>query len=188
MLTTDRDDIADRARRLRSHGMTTLTLDRHKGHAFSYDVVDLGYNYRMGEINAALGLCQLGRLATANQARASLSHHYRERLHGVAGICLPFAHPVGEPAFHIMPVLLPPDSSRVAVMEAMRTARVQTSIHYRPVDTFTAYQEAGLGPGTHLELTHDIGRRVLTLPLYPSMSRAQVDVVCDVLIGAVGGA
>src|SRR5262249_37992626 len=59
MITTDRDDLAERARRLRSHGMTTLTLDRHKGHAFSYDVTELGFNYRIGELNAALGLVQL---------------------------------------------------------------------------------------------------------------------------------
>ena len=91
MLTTDRDDLAERARRLRSHGMTTLTLDRHKGHAFSYDVVDLGYNYRMTELNAALGLCQMDRLAGGNAARGRWVKRYRERLHGVAGIAVPFS-------------------------------------------------------------------------------------------------
>ena len=59
MLTTDSDTIADRIRRLRSHGMTSLTWDRERGHSFSYDVTDMGYNYRMDELRAALGLAQL---------------------------------------------------------------------------------------------------------------------------------
>ena len=188
MLTTDRDDLAERARRLRSHGMTTLTLDRHKGHAFSYDVVDLGYNYRMTELNAALGLCQMDRLTHGNAERGRWVRKYRERLHGAAGIAVPFSRPVGDPVFHIMPVLLPPTVGRSAVMEAMKAAGIQTSIHYRPIDTFTAYEQAGLGPCAHLDLTHDIGRRVLTLPLYPSMTEAQSDLVCTTLIAAVSGA
>ncbi len=86
-----------------------------------------------------------------------------------------------------MPVLLPLSVARSAVMEAMKAAGIQTSIHYRPIDTFTAYEQAGLGPCAHLDLTHDIGRRVLTLPLYPSMSEAQIDLVCSTLIAAVSG-
>ena len=68
MLTTDREDVVDRVRRLRSHGMTTLTLDRHKGHAFSYDVIDVGFNYRTGELNAALGLAYFAALSTKRTA------------------------------------------------------------------------------------------------------------------------
>ncbi|MDP1533876.1 MAG: DegT/DnrJ/EryC1/StrS aminotransferase family protein, partial [Rubrivivax sp.] len=62
MVTTRRPELAERLGWLRSHGMTTLTLDRHKGHAFGYDVVALGFNYRMSELNAALGLVQLRRV------------------------------------------------------------------------------------------------------------------------------
>ncbi|MDD5297429.1 MAG: DegT/DnrJ/EryC1/StrS family aminotransferase [Rhodocyclaceae bacterium] len=178
MVTTDRDDLAELLRRTRSHGMTTLTLERHKGHAFSYDVVELGYNYRMSELNAALGLCQLERLPESNRRRAAHVARYRELLCAIPGLQVPFSRSRGEPAFHIMPVLLPTGANRVAIMQAMKEAGVQTSIHYRPVDSFSAYVAAGLGPSPHVPLTHDIGARTLTLPLFPSMNDAQVEHVC----------
>lgn len=185
MVTTRRPELAERLGWLRSHGMTTLTLDRHKGHAFGYDVVALGYNYRMSELNAALGLVQLSHVRQRNAQRAAIVAAYRKRLDAIAGLGVPFAVYRGEAAFHLMPVLLPAGVNRFEVMTAMREAGIQTSIHYRPVDTFTAYVEAGLGPSTQVPLSHDIGQRVLTLPLYPSMGAAQVEQVCTALAGAV---
>jgi dTDP-4-amino-4,6-dideoxygalactose transaminase len=185
MVTTRRPELADRLGWFRSHGMTTLTLDRHKGHAFGYDVVALGYNYRMSELNAALGLVQLARVRERNQLRAGLSATYRERLKAIEGLGVPFERHRGEPAHHLMPVLLPSHVRRFDVMTSMREAGIQTSIHYRPIDTFTAYVEAGLGPSTGVPLSHTIGDRVVTLPLYPSMTIAQVDQVCDALRAAL---
>ena len=185
MLTTPRQDIADRARKLRSHGMTTLTLDRHKGHAFDYDVVELGYNYRMSELNAALGLAQLGRLESGNRRRAELVGAYRERLARISGLSVPFTTSIGTSSHHLMPVLLPEGTDRHDVMAHMKEQGIQTSIHYRPIDTFTAYVAAGLGPSTAVPRSHAVGSRVLTLPLYPSMSMAQLDHVCSALAGAL---
>ena len=186
MVTTDSDDVAARLRRLRSHGMTTVTLDRHKGHAFSYDVTDLGYNYRMSEMNAAMGICQLERLPEANRRRNELVRLYR-RLLAERGIEAPFAAAQGEPTPHIMPVLLPTNVERQTVMERMRDQGIQTSIHYRPIDTFAAYRDAGLGPATGAVRAHDIGNRELTLPLFPSMSEPTVRLVCDALSDAIRG-
>ena len=188
MLTTNRYDVADRASRLRSHGMTTLTLDRHKGHAFSYDVVDLGYNYRMSELNAALGMAQLPMLSARNRRRAELVQRYRTNLRSAPGLSIPFGRPVGDPAYHLFVGLLGEGIERSEVMTAMKTAGIQTSIHYRPVDTFTSYRRAGLGPSDRLTLTHAIGDRVLTLPLYPSMTDSQVDRVCEILIRSIAAA
>ena len=188
MVTTRRPELAERLGWLRSHGMTRLTLDRHKGHAFGYDVVALGYNYRMSELNAALGLVQLARVRERNAQRRERVAAYRERLARISGLGVPFAVHRGEAAYHLMPVLLPEGTSRADVMAAMRDAGVQTSIHYRPVDTFTAYIEAGLGPSTHVPLSHAIGARVLTLPLYPSMRIDQVEAVCDALRRALRSA
>ena len=185
MVTTDRDDLILRLRRLRSHGMTTLTLDRHKGHAFSYDVTDLGYNYRMSELNAALGLVQLAELGARNAQRRLLVEHYRSKLTGIPELSAPFESACGEPAYHLMPVLLPKGCDRQSVMENLKAAGIQTSIHYRPIDTFTAYQDAGLGPSEHVPLTHEIGERVLTLPLYPALPAVEVDYVLDKLSGSL---
>ena len=78
MVVTQDDEVAARLRSFRSHGMTTLTWQRHRGHASSYDVVDAGLNYRLDEARAALALVQLRRLEDANAARRSPSARYRE--------------------------------------------------------------------------------------------------------------
>jgi dTDP-4-amino-4,6-dideoxygalactose transaminase len=182
MVTSRRPELAEKLGWLRSHGMTTLTLDRHKGHAFGYDVVALGYNYRMSELNAALGLVQLQAVRERNARRGALVAGYRERLARIPGLGLPFDERYrGQSAYHLMPVLLPDGADRHAVMSALRDAGIQSSIHYRPVDTFTAYVRAGLGPSTQVPLSHVIGDRVVTLPLYPSMRIDQIDQVCAAL-------
>jgi dTDP-4-amino-4,6-dideoxygalactose transaminase len=181
MVTSRRPELGQRLAWLRSHGMTTLTLDRHKGHAFDYDVVALGYNYRMSELNAALGLVQLATVRERNAQRGTLVAAYRERLARIEGLSVPFSVHRGEAAFHIMPVLLPEHVDRTSVMAAMRDAGIQTSIHYRPIDTFTAYVDSGLGPSPHVPNAHAIGARMVTLPLYPGMRIDQVDLVCNTL-------
>jgi dTDP-4-amino-4,6-dideoxygalactose transaminase len=187
MLTTNREDLAQKSKLLRSHGMTSLTLDRHKGHAFGYDVVELGYNYRMSELNAALGLVQLAELPARNERRRKLVQRYRRNIMELEDVQAPFPTAKGEPTFHLFPVLLAEECDRFAVMDAMKAAGIQTSIHYRPIDTFSSYQAAGLGPCSHLPRTHSIGARVVTLPLYPGMSDQQVDSVCAALKTAVSG-
>ena len=104
ILVTNRDDIAEKVRLLRSHGMTTLTWDRHLGHAYSYDVVDLGYNYRIDEIRSALGLVQLAKLKDGNARRKNITEHYWEAFSNTS-LALPFYDAGGESAYHIFPDL-----------------------------------------------------------------------------------
>lgn len=179
MVTTQRADLAERLRLLRSHGMTTLTWDRHRGHAYSYDVVALGYNYRLDELRAALGLAQLARLAENNRRRAGIVAEYRRGLADLPGLRLPFANHPGESAYHLAPILLPAGRDRLAVIDALRAAGVQTSIHYPPIHLFSLYrQRLGLGEGL-LPLTETVASRELTLPLFPTMSEEQVDLVIE---------
>ena len=85
MVVTDDDDVAARLKLLRSHGMTTLTWDRHRGHASSYDVVELGYNYRIDEPRAALALSRLARLERENEQRRAVVARYREAFANAQG-------------------------------------------------------------------------------------------------------
>ena len=103
MLVTDRVDVAEKVRLLRSHGMTSLTWDRHHGHASSYDVVDLGYNYRIDELRSALGLAQLKKLVANNARRKAITERYWRALDG-SGVELPFSNTLGAPAYHIRAV------------------------------------------------------------------------------------
>ena len=182
MLVTDDDYLAEKLRTLRSHGMTSLTWDRHKGHAWSYDVVDLGYNYRIDEVRSALGRVQLRKLEPNNQLRRERTALYHELLNELCpSVGIPFqAHP-GISACHLLPALLPKGSVRQNVMESMKSRGVQTSIHYPPIHRFHAYQELAGNHGHDLCLTEDLAARQITLPLYPRMSAADVTYVVEAL-------
>lgn len=174
MLVTNRDDIAEKVRLLRSHGMTSLTWDRHQGHAYSYDVVDLGYNYRIDEIRSALGLAQLHKLKADNARRKAITERYWNEL-GNLGVGLPFRNTVGDPAFHIFPILLPSEVDREKFIDCMRAERIQTSIHYPPIHRFSYYRKRF--PGNSLPVTESIAAREVTLPLYPTMNDGAVELV-----------
>jgi len=183
MVTTDSDALAEKVRLMRSHGMTSLTYDRHKGHAFSYDVVELGYNYRIDELRAALGVAQLGKLERNNARRADLTRLYWQELSGL-GVELPFSTTMqGVSAHHIFPMLLPPGLDRQRFMEALRDAGIQSSIHYRPIHTFSYYR--GHYGQQHLPRTEDAAAREVTLPLYPTMGEEKVRVVVEAVKAAL---
>ena len=107
MVTTADERLAERVRLLRSHAMTSSTWDRHRGHDPAYDVVDIGFNYRLDEPRAALGLSRLARLADGIAARRAIVRAYRERLAEIPGIELPSPTPDVERSSHFaFPVLL----------------------------------------------------------------------------------
>jgi dTDP-4-amino-4,6-dideoxygalactose transaminase len=181
-LVTDDDELARQMRLLRSHGMTTPTLDRHRGRATSYDVVMPGYNMRLDEIRAALLRVQLGRLPGALKRRRELFRLYAEALAGTP-VELPFRggrfeSELDETAVHILPVLLPEGSDRDAVMARMKEAGVQTSIHYPPVHHFACYATAE----DELPRTTALAKRELTLPFFPALPDTDVPVVVDALL------
>jgi dTDP-4-amino-4,6-dideoxygalactose transaminase len=186
MTITDDEELARRLRLLRSHGMTTLTWDRHRGHAHTYDVVTQGFNYRLDEIRAAVGLVQLRRLPDENAGRASVSRRYREALHGRAGITMPFADPEAQQrsAHHLAVVLLPEGVDRASVRERLAEQRIQTSVHYPPIHRFSAYAE--LGGRRPLPRTDAVAERLLTLPLYAALTDEQAETVVSELVAAVG--
>lgn len=179
MITTNDEVLAARLRHLRSHGMTASTLHRHKGHAFSYDLVEPGFNYRMDEMRAAMGRVQLTRLDGFNEQRGRMDAAYRARLGCVDGITLPFSSPRGIPAYHIMPALLAPGINRAKFMQALKVAGIQTSIHYPPSHLFGWYRKRE--PELSLPVTEDVCTREVTLPLFASMREEQVEQVCRVI-------
>ena len=185
MIATNDDDLAAKIKTARSHGMTTLTWDRHRGHAHSYDVVDLGYNYRMDEVRSALGLVQLEKLARNNERRRELAAEYRRLLADVPGVHVPFSRHPGTSACHLFPILLDSRINRRSLMERMRDQGIQTSIHYPPIHQFRYYRERfGDQPG-ELPLTEAVGLREVTLPLYPGMAIRDVKTVVSALCSAI---
>jgi dTDP-4-amino-4,6-dideoxygalactose transaminase len=185
MVVTRDEELAKQLRLLRSHGMTTLTWDRHRGHASGYDVVLAGFNYRLDEVRAAVGLVQLSRLNEENEARGRIAGRYRAALQGVEGMTLPFGDDDDErvSSHHLAVVVLPEGVDRDQVRASLDERRIQTSVHYPPIHTFTQYR--ALGQRRPLPQTDALATRILTLPLYGRLSDEQVDDVIEALLGAV---
>jgi dTDP-4-amino-4,6-dideoxygalactose transaminase len=183
-VTTNRDDLKERLRLLRSHGMSTLTWDRHRGHASSYDVSVHGYNYRMDEIHAALASCQLAKLDRNNDRRRVLVAAYRAGLAGLPGWILPFAEHRSESACHLMVAVAPDHETRERVANELRTNRIQTSLHYPAIPEFSAFAAYQPHGG---ELSRSFAQRTITLPLYPTMTQEQVELVSGLVRQAAAG-
>lgn len=179
MVTTLSDELDRDMRYLRSHGMTTLTLDRHKGRAVTYDVVRPGLNYRIDEMRAALGLVQLSKLDAANASRRRIVEAYRRALAGLEGVELPFPDREDRvSSSHIFPTLLADGIERLDVVESLKTAGIQSSIHYPAIHHFSAYAGMDLGA---TPIADEVARRELTLPLYPDMTEEDVRQVTGAL-------
>jgi len=170
-------------RQARSHGMTSGTRQRLTARRPDYDVTILGFNYRMDELRAAVGLAQLKKLPEWNVVRERLSLAYRERIAAQCpSVLVPFEAEWSS-THHLMPVVLPVATNRQAIIDRLRKRGVQTTIHYPPVHRLTFYRD--LYPDTLLPRTEEFARRELTLPLHPRMVQADVDLVVESLAGAL---
>jgi dTDP-4-amino-4,6-dideoxygalactose transaminase len=175
MAVTDDDELAARMRLLRSHGMTTLTWDRYQGHAAGYDVVELGFNYRIDEARAAFAIERLARLDSDNELRARADALYRERLAGLDGLVVTMAlAPGSRPAHHLFTVVLDESRDRDGVRAHLADLGVQTSLHYPPVHSLAAYAEEARVP-----LTDQYAARSISLPLFPGLRADQIDLVVE---------
>jgi len=174
MVVTRNRAWAERIRRMRSHGMEALSWDKYRGRLSSYDILDLGYNFRTTEIQSTLGLVQLKKLDRNNYKREKLVGIYREELQGVVGFSLPFLKFKGNPSYHLFPILLAPSINRNKVMERLKEFGIQVSVHYPPVHLFSLYRKRFGYKMRMLPKTEEVGKREVTLPLHPRMTEKDV--------------
>jgi dTDP-4-amino-4,6-dideoxygalactose transaminase len=173
LLATDDDDVAGLARSRRSHAMTSGTWDRHRGHAPGYDVVGLGYNYRLDELRAALLEARLPGLEADIAARRALVRRYRELLRDLPGLTLPYRdEDVDHSSCYVMPTMVADAQVRDPLRALLRERGVQTSVLYPAIHEFSAYRRARQPALPRSELA---ARTQLTLPLYPHLSHSDQD-------------
>ncbi len=171
-VTTNSDDLADALRRFRSHGMV-----RHPEHGgWYYEVETLGYNYRLTDIQAALGTTQLRKLARFVGRRNELATRYRELLAGLPIDLPPEAPPGVQHAYHLFAVRVP---NRRAVYDAMHAAGIAVQVHYVPIYAHPLY--AGAGSAAEFPETERAYAGLLSLPLFPALTDAEQDRVVETL-------
>jgi dTDP-4-amino-4,6-dideoxygalactose transaminase len=180
MVVTNDAEFARRVRLLRSHAMTAVSYDRARGHAASYDVVDLGYNYRLDDLRAALGIVQLSKMPEDLLLRARLRAAYEQMLRDLDEVVIPFSGGSNESrSNHIMPIVLRSSdrTHRDKLRTALQERGVQTSVHYPPAHQLSTFS----GTSCSLPVTERLGNSLITLPLFKSMTREQLSYVVESL-------
>jgi dTDP-4-amino-4,6-dideoxygalactose transaminase len=186
MVSTADERLDARVRLFRSHAMTSSTWDRHRGHDPAYDVVDIGFNFRMDEPRAALGLSRLARLHEGIAHRRSVVRVYRERLAEIPGIELAFDELAVERGSHFaFPVLLDDRRARDLFRENLKAKGIQTT-WYPALHTFTEYRR--YAPSDGLPHAAEVADRHCALPLSSTMDEAAVDTVVEAVAEAVSTA
>lgn len=184
MAVANNADLAQRMALLRSHGITRdpEQMDHAADGPWYYQQIALGYNFRMTELQAALGLSQLERLENYVERRHALSRRYDSLLADLP-VTLPWQHPDSYSGRHLYVIRLQGDGAakkRLQVFEALREKGVGVNIHYIPVHTQPYYRQMGFRPGDFPEAERYYAE-ALSLPLYPTLSEAQQDEVVAAL-------
>jgi dTDP-4-amino-4,6-dideoxygalactose transaminase len=176
---TERDDLADRLRRFRNHGTESELAARRD---WTYAMVELGYNYRLTDIAAALGSAQIARLGMFLARRRALAARYLERLADHPILELPAVAPGADPAWHFLFARLRLDRLRVdraGVYAALRAENIGVNVHYIPVHTHPYYRHRF--PGLSFPVAEAAYERLLTLPLHAGMTDADLEDVVTAL-------
>ena len=183
MFVTNSEELATKAYLLRSHGMTTMSYQRAKGHATAYDIVDLGYNFRMDDIRASIGCVQMKKLQEDLIKRALVRQRYVEKLSQLDKIIVPFADHQGFVSNYIMPIVLINSTreKRDLIREKIHAAGIQTSVHYPAVHKFSIYKNIG---GV-LPKTEYVSDNEITLPMYAKLTDNEIDTIVDTVINIV---
>jgi len=183
MLITNNKKIYDQAKLLRSHGMTSLSYERAKGHSTEYDVVTLGYNYRMDDIRASIGIAQLEKLKHDILKRSQVRKWYISSLSDLDDIIIPFKEYNEVCSNYIFPIILGNSTlkRRNELRQKMAEAGIQTSVHYPAVHKFTIYNEFTC----ELPLTNYVSDNLITLPMYSQLTKSQVDFVTSIIAKAI---
>lgn len=179
MLVTNDKNVYNKARLMRSHSVTSTTYERHKIKFKEYDVVGVGFNYRITEIAAALGLAQLKKLSKINAIRKKLVATYKKELANVEEIIIPFFNFTEDSGHHIFPILVKRTKDRLKLIEHLNRSGIQVSHHYQPIHLFTFYRNAFKTKKGNLPLTEDFASKEITLPLHQNLTVKEIEYICN---------
>lgn len=184
MAVTNNAKLAEQLNLLRSHGITRdeELMTKAADGPWYYQQIELGYNYRMTELQAALGLSQMQRLEAFVIKRHELASRYDNLLHDLP-ITLPWQHPDSYSARHLYVIRLQLEQINIThldVFNALRTAGIQANLHYIPVHMQPYYQKMGFASGQFPE-AEKYYKEAISIPLFSAMTEGQQDTVCSTL-------
>jgi dTDP-4-amino-4,6-dideoxygalactose transaminase len=176
LLAANNTTLIDRARLLRSHGISRSAYERASGDS-TYEIMEPGYNYRMNDLSAALCRVQLDKFEADRMIRQDLFNEYRSGFVESGRVFIPFSDYQGDSSFHILPVYVP-GVKRAKLAPELLKKGIQTSYHYPSLHRFGCYQTHA----SKLSLLEEIEEHILTLPLHAGLSQEQVRYICGSLL------
>ncbi len=185
MLTTDDDAIAERARRLRLHGISGDAWKRYsaEGHWY-YEVEEAGYKYNLTDLQAAIGLVQLSKCDAHSKARRRIAERYTRAFEGVPGLETPRVREDCTPSWHLYVLRLDPDQLRIgrdSFIEALRGRGIGTSVHFIPLHLHPFYRRTYRYKPGQFPQAERVYARCVSLPIFPTMTDREIDRVIQVV-------
>lgn len=180
MVITNSKKIKDYVTSTRNHGLTkTLTQRYSKGKPWDYDMMELGYNFRLDEIRSALGLSQLRRIKKLNKLRKNIYEYYNKKLKNINGIITPTSSSKGDHVFHlyIMRVKNNNKISRDKLFNELLKFGIKTSVHYKPLHKFSTLKK--FSKNRNLQNSNNLYDEMITLPFYPNMPKKHQDYIIN---------
>lgn len=179
MVVTDDEALYQKMKLARSHGMTTMSYQRASGHATTYEIESLGFNFRMDDIRASLACAQLKKLEDDLKKRIEVRKWYENRLRKLENVVVPYIDNKAFVSNYIFPIVLLKGNSeyRDHIRDYLQEKGIQTSVHYPAVHRFKINQSCMADlPKTEYITDHEI-----TLPMYAALTENEVDYICSIL-------
>jgi perosamine synthetase len=183
MATTNNEELAQRLKKFRNHGLTSDHRQRQKSGAWHYDMEELGYNYRLTELNGTLGISQLEKLPQLVARRREIVAQYESVFEKISEINLPVCRSNCNSSWHLYVPQLNLEqlnANRDLIFQAMRAENIGANVHYAPVPWFTYYKNRGYSKG-NWPVAETAFKRIFSLPLWPGMSADDVQDVAAAL-------
>lgn len=182
MVTTDRADLAESLRRFRNHGISSDARQRHASGQWHYEMVLLGFNYRLTDVACALGLSQMKRLEANLARRREIAARYTDAFRNLPSVVPPSVRPNVNPAWHLYPIRLNPahlDMDRAQVFRALRAENIGVNVHYIPVHLHPYYRDQFGYQGGEYPVAESAYDQLISLPMFHGMSDQDVQDVID---------
>ena len=189
MVTTDRDDFAEALRRFRNHGISSEARQRQTDGQWHYEMVLLGFNYRLTDIACTLGLSQLNKLENNLSRRREIANRYATAFRDLDGVSSPVVRNGMNPAWHLYPILLNLEklsAGRGQIFRALRAENIGVNVHYIPVHFHPYYREHFGHRAGEYPVAEDAYARLISLPMFHGMSDGDVEDVIHAVNKIVG--
>ena len=184
MITTNNSTISNKVNLLKSQGMSISAKNRESKSQWKYDLVDLGYNYRLDEIRSALGWSQLKRVNEFNKKRILIAKKYDEKLKKITGITIPKKKSDRNHIYHLYTIKIENDFhfSRDQLFNHLSKKQIGTSVQYMPLHLMSLYKEKYSKKTRDFKISNELKDKVISLPVFPSMTTKQIEYVVSALL------